>query len=198
MVALEVIGRAAVEPILSALVHAPISEPPRATLGFRRKVTRLPATGRAVACNLPAESSNAAARAIAPDPADQPAPAPKRGQETILVVDDEPAVRNLLDSVLSRSGYTVLKAGDGPEAQALAATHAVALLCTDVVMPGGGGGIDLYRELSAAHPGLRVLYMSGYPERLLADRAALTPANFIRKPFMPADIVRRIRQILDR
>lgn len=123
-----------------------------------------------------------------------------RGDETVLLAEDEEAVRSLVQLALEGQGYTVLTATSGLEAVSVlrAAPERVDLLVTDVIMPEVSGPelANLAREIC---PGLRVLYMSGYTDDAL-DRHGLqgTTDQFIQKPFTPLIILRRIREILDR
>jgi signal transduction histidine kinase len=138
---------------------------------------------------------------------DQPAPRatgapPQRaagGTETVLLAEDEAAVRSLARVILERAGYTVIDAASPAEAEAKAAqTGTIDLLLTDVVMPGGTGP-SLYRRLVALRPSLRVLFMSGYADRRLFDGAAIDRTDaFMEKPFSAAMLLTRIRKILDR
>ncbi len=122
------------------------------------------------------------------------------GSETILLVEDEPAVRLLARQALAARGYNVIMAADGQEALMLAELlhQQLDLLITDVIMP-GIGGLLLSQRLRARQPSLRVLYMSGYANDamdrngLLADGVELLP-----KPFTPTELARRVRQFLDR
>jgi CheY-like chemotaxis protein len=122
------------------------------------------------------------------------------GLETILLAEDEPLVRQLATRVLERFGYTVLTAANGRDALAVAEAHAdgIDLLLSDVVMPGMNGR-ELYERLVADRPGLRVLYVSGYPEEVIARRGILEPGvELVRKPFTASALARRVRQVLDR
>jgi CheY-like chemotaxis protein len=104
---------------------------------------------------------------------------------TVLVADDEESLRRAAVRILSGAGYRVLDAADGESALAVAAAAStpVDVLLTDVVMP-GMGGVDLATRLSAREPKLRVIYMSGYPQRHLADEAGLPGGHaFVEKPF---------------
>ncbi len=135
---------------------------------------------------------------VARAPAVEPAGAP-RGSETVLLVEDEPAIRSLLRNVLQSFGYTVLEAADGEAALAVGAEHrgGIDLLLTDVVMPRTSGR-QLAEELTAADPRPRVLFMSGYPEEILEHGEALEPgAQFIAKPFTPLELIRKVRAVLD-
>jgi PAS domain S-box-containing protein len=121
------------------------------------------------------------------------------GTETILVVEDNPAVRELAGDILARQGYTVLSAQDGPEALALAASHhgPLHLLLTDVVMPGMNGRA-LYQEAVKRHPHLKVLYMSGYTENVIAHRGVLDAGiAYIQKPFTVQSIAAKVREVLE-
>jgi two-component system cell cycle sensor histidine kinase/response regulator CckA len=121
------------------------------------------------------------------------------GSETILVVEDEPGVRELMRKVLESLGYTVILAGNPAEGQARAEElgDRFALLVTDVVMPGGTGPA-LARTLAATHPGLRVLYVSGYTTDAAATAGALDAgAAFLAKPFTRRALAHAVRTLLD-
>jgi len=123
-----------------------------------------------------------------------------RGSETILVVEDEAAVRSLVHLVLKRAGYGVLSASSPDEAEVLFAQRAdeVALLLTDVVMPGRSGR-ELYEQLAAHGASLKVLYMSGYSEDAIVHRGVLRQdVEFISKPFTSDQLLKRIRGMLDK
>jgi two-component system cell cycle sensor histidine kinase/response regulator CckA len=119
--------------------------------------------------------------------------------ETVLVVDDEPAVRELARAVLERAGYTVLTAGDGEEALRVVAGHpgAIHLLLTDVVMPGMNGR-QLAEALQAVRPALRVLYVSGYTEDALLRRGVRAELDhFLQKPYASAVLIQKVREVLE-
>jgi DNA-binding response OmpR family regulator len=120
------------------------------------------------------------------------------GSETVLVVEDEEAVRSLIRHVLERHGYRVLEAPDGEAAQSLFARDpaAIALLVTDIVMP-RMSGVDLARRLVEQRPGLRILYLSGYTENSVASHGLPRGTAFLGKPFSPAELARRVREVLD-
>ncbi|MBK8960541.1 MAG: PAS domain S-box protein [Proteobacteria bacterium] len=123
-----------------------------------------------------------------------PAPAPRQGDETVLLVEDEAAVRKLTRELLEHQGYRVIEAADGVEALDLAARHAgvIDLLLTDVVMPRMKGP-ELAAKLAAARPGVRVLFMSGHSER------GGTPLPEVMiKPFRPETLAKRVRDELDK
>jgi two-component system, cell cycle sensor histidine kinase and response regulator CckA len=125
--------------------------------------------------------------------------APRTGRETVLVVEDEAAVRSLARDVLGRLGYQVLVASDGLEALKVADQHRgrIDLLVSDVVLP-HLRGVEVADRIYARQPGLRVLYISGYTETAIVHDGQLDPGvNFLAKPFLPADLGNRVREILD-
>jgi nitrogen-specific signal transduction histidine kinase len=124
---------------------------------------------------------------------------PRPGSETILVVEDEEAVRTLAAEVLREHGYTVLEVTDGQAALELTSRHAspIHLLLTDVVMPRVNGW-ELAQRLRDQNPAMRVLYMTGYSE-MSATHATIssTAAAWLMKPFTPLALARGVREILD-
>ena len=137
-------------------------------------------------------------------PADELAPAyPTReaepqGAGTILVVEDEAAVRAFVKRVLEKQGYTVLTVAEVDEAERIVDERGkeIRLLLTDVVMPGRSGP-ELYQRLSAKQPSLRVLFMSGYTNRSMSQNGILRAAMwFISKPFSGEQLARKVRQVL--
>src|SRR5581483_10471278 len=109
------------------------------------------------------------------------------GTETILLVDDEPLVRNVARRVLERAGHRVLEAAGAQEAEDVARRYkgSIDLLLTDVVLAGGHGG-EVGERLRALRPGLKVLFMSGYTGNIIADRRMLDPGTLLlEKPFTP-------------
>jgi signal transduction histidine kinase len=121
------------------------------------------------------------------------------GSETILLAEDEAPVRSLARVILQGAGYTVVEAATPAEAEVCSASMpSIDLLLTDVVMPGGTGP-ELFRQLSMRRPSLRVLFMSGYAEQDLFDRASVAPAGaFLAKPFSKRELILRVREALDR
>jgi CheY-like chemotaxis protein len=121
-----------------------------------------------------------------------------RGWETVLLVEDEDAVRALAREVLRRNGYVVLEARHGVDALAAAERHhgAIHLLVTDVVMPHMSGR-ELAQRLTALRPQIRILFMSGYTDHALLPEDLTPGAEFMQKPFTPDTLARRIRRILD-
>jgi signal transduction histidine kinase len=126
-------------------------------------------------------------------------PAPRRGSETVLVVEDEEAVRTVIRTILMRQGYRVITAGDGVAGLAASLKHQgpIELLLTDVVMPRMSGP-DLAREVTANRRETRVLYMSGYTDDS-ATRHGVAEGElaFLRKPITPGALVSRVRELLD-
>jgi two-component system, cell cycle sensor histidine kinase and response regulator CckA len=121
-----------------------------------------------------------------------------RGNETVLLVDDEVGVRELVRDLLKRCGYTVIEASDVNDALALFTRHrdAIQLLVTDIVMPQMNGR-QLAQQFMAERPGLKVLYMSGYTDdQVLVQDAAAVP-SFLQKPFTPDVLARTVRAVLD-
>ena len=123
-----------------------------------------------------------------------------RGQETILVVEDEPAILDMTKTMLKRLGYTVLTASTPGEAIQLTGAYAgeIHLLMTDVVMPEMNGR-DLAKNLLTGFPGLKRLFMSGYTADVIAHHGVLDEGvPFIQKPFSKKDLAARVREALDR
>ena len=118
----------------------------------------------------------------------------------MLLVEDEAGVRALSKRILDNAGYRVFVAANGDEAERVFAQHAdsIDLVVTDVVMPGCGGP-ELLSRLQHRAPALRVLYMSGYTEQSAAHAAGIDRGvPFVQKPFTAAELVRQVREVLDR
>jgi two-component system, cell cycle sensor histidine kinase and response regulator CckA len=133
------------------------------------------------------------------DAEDDRATAALRGTETVLVAEDEDGVRELLRKVLQEFGYTVLTARHGRDALLLAGERGedIDLLITDVVMPEMSGR-ELAETLQDRRPDLKILFMSGYTDdEVLRRGVGGQDAPFVRKPFTPEDLVRRVRSLLD-
>lgn len=120
------------------------------------------------------------------------------GSETVLVVDEDRFVRNLLKRTLSLHGYHVLTAADSREAQEVAARFdgAIQLLVTDILLSVTDGP-ELARILSRARPDLQCLYVSGF-YRALTSRNVVPEDQFLTKPFSPDDLLQKVRHLLDR
>ena len=121
------------------------------------------------------------------------------GSETILIVEDEAALRTLLSRFFRLYGYKVLEARDGGEALSVCQRHQglIHIMLTDVVMPGMNGS-ELADRLATLHPEMQVFFMSGYTDSDLAPFGVLDPSKIIiPKPFRPLDLVKKVRKFLD-
>ena len=163
-------------------------------LGGEIRVDSAPGEGTTMHLLLPRRAGTVAVAAVLDEPPEQ-----LDGQETVLLSEDEAAVRTVAVAALERRGYRVLAAADGEGALAL--SHAfpgpIDLLVTDVVMPGMNGR-ELADRLTRSRPGVQVLYVSGYTEdsELLAGLTAET-RSLLPKPFTSLDLARRVRAALD-
>jgi PAS domain S-box-containing protein len=183
-------------------------EPPRGSLGRAivfgivrqyggvTRVSSEPGEGTTVKVYLPRMEAGAS---TGDDLEDDRATAALRGTETVLVAEDEDGVRELLRKVLQEFGYTVLTARHGRDALMLAGERGedIDLLVTDVVMPEMNGR-ELAETLQDRRPDLKVLFMSGYTDdEVLRRGVGGQDAPFVRKPFTPEDLARRVRSLLD-
>ncbi len=153
-----------------------------------------PGTGTTFKIYLP--RVNAEAEPLGPSTVSLAAP---RGDETILFVEDEPALRAVACRSLAMQGYRVMDAPDAEAALALAAGFpgTIHLLVTDVIMPGLSGH-ELAGRLAAARHDLRVLYISGYTDEAIVSHGVLAPGvSYLQKPFSPDTLARRVREVLD-
>lgn len=131
---------------------------------------------------------------VTPEP-----PRPMRGSETLMLVEDEAGVRELIHEWLEAHGYEMLVAADGPEALALAERRGtpIDLLIADVVMPMMGGPA-LAKRLLARQPSLKVIFVSGYADEAIGDRRMLEEgASFLQKPFTLDELLKKVRAVLD-
>ena len=134
-----------------------------------------------------------------PDEPEADRPHPLQGHETVLVVEDEDGVRELVRQILVEHGHAVLTARHGRDALLLAERYErpIELLVTDVVMPEMGGG-ELVERLTALRPDLKVLYISGYTnEEVLRRGVPGMEASFLHKPFTSEGLMRRVREALE-
>jgi len=122
-----------------------------------------------------------------------------RGEETILLVEDDPLVRELSFEFLKSAGYNMLVSSNGKEAYALAEQHKgkIHLVLTDVVMPGMGGQ-EMVEKIVKTRPGLKVIYLSGYADEAIVSHGKLPHGDaFMQKPFRMGDLANKVREILD-
>jgi hypothetical protein len=156
-------------------------------------VTSAPGAGTTFTILLPATDQQ-------PVPVEQATPRrPSGGGETILVVEDEAALREVTSRILTRNGYRVLTAAGGPEALKAAEStmEQIHLLLTDVIMP-HMLGTELAAKMQELRPAVRVLYMSGYAQPILASQGTLAPGlTLVEKPFSEATLLEQVRQVLD-
>ncbi len=122
-----------------------------------------------------------------------------RGGVSVLVVDDEGAVRRFAMRVLEREGYRVLEAADGAEALELLKERGISVevVVSDIVMP-RLNGVELVQALSVAHPGLPVILMSGYAPAALAEMGISSPCAVIPKPFPAERLLEEVRRCIER
>jgi CheY-like chemotaxis protein len=133
------------------------------------------------------------------EPAAVAAPATLSGTETVLVAEDDDAVRTAVVRVLQHQGYSVISAAYADEALRLCANHAgpIDLLLTDVVMPQMSGA-ELAKQLLAIRPRTKLLYMSGYTDDSVVRHGVLEAGvSFLQKPITPSSLSRKVREVLD-
>jgi CheY-like chemotaxis protein len=137
-------------------------------------------------------------------PAIKPASGEQKGSETILLVEDQPQVRELARMALSEKGYTVVVTSSPEDAENACAKHGteIHLLLTDLILPGISGR-ELAKRLTARNPKMRVLYMSGYTYSIMAQGPAQDGLledgmAFLQKPFTPSALAEKVREVLDR
>ena len=152
-----------------------------------------PGKGTSFKVYLPKTESTAGKRSLDMLPPEAP-----RGTETILVVEDDPSVRQVTCTILTLHGYRCIEAASGAEALRLAAaTPGIRLVLTDVVMPKMSGR-ELALQLLAKQPELKVLYVSGYTENSIIHHGVLDEGvEFLQKPIIPAALARKVRAVLD-
>ena len=153
-----------------------------------------PGQGAAFKIYFPLVEQGVQGTAGSSDPA-----APLHGRETILLVEDEPAVRGLVHETLRLYGYTVLEARHGIEALMTGAKHQgpIHLLLTDVVMPQMSGP-EVAEKIQVVRPGIKVLYMSGYPDHPIFEQGGISRGtSFLSKPFAPNVLAKKVREVLD-
>jgi PAS domain S-box-containing protein len=135
-----------------------------------------------------------------PAPVVEPArTAARGGDETILLAEDEPLLREIFRMQLEGAGYTVLEAPNGKEAAELAQRHRdkIHLLLTDLVMAGGTNGVELAEKLSKTQPGIKIVYMTGYTADVIDPKGmADMQDRILQKPFSGVSLLRKIREVL--
>ena len=123
-----------------------------------------------------------------------------RGDETILIVEDEEEVRKLARRILEKQGYSVLETLNGEDALLACETckSPIHLMLTDIVMPGMNGS-ELAKLLKPLYPEIKILYMSGYTDNAIARQGVLEKGvNYIQKPFTVEGLARKVREVLDK
>jgi two-component system cell cycle sensor histidine kinase/response regulator CckA len=137
----------------------------------------------------------------APSPPDNvPFAADRQGTETVLVVEDDPAVAEGIKRILTRSGYRILEADTAANALRVwkESNGRIDLLLTDMVLPGGMTGLDLAELLKGQRSGLRIIICSGYNAELVADRPdKAIGATYLQKPFTTASLTAMVREVMD-
>ena len=164
--------------------------------GGHLMVDSQPEVGTTFRVFLPRESMPEPAQ---PQPAAPQQPPAAAAIETVLLVEDENAVREFVKQVLDEQGYRVIEATRGDEALDLAdaISDEIDALITDVIMPGMGGR-QLADKLLQSRPDLRVLYLSGYSDDIVSKHGVLDPGTaFLQKPFNRDSLTRKLRQVLD-
>jgi len=128
----------------------------------------------------------------------RPFEAARGSLEVVLLVEDDNAVRGLTKKVLERAGYVVLEARDGLEGLSLMESHTgtIDILLSDVLMPEMSGGTLVQRAL-LLRPALKVLFVSGHTEDVLAKEGIAKGVAFLQKPYEPAELTRKVRELLD-
>ena len=162
--------------------------------GGRIRAESTPGSGSTFSVYLPAAQEREEQTPIQPT-----TPEPQAGTETVLLVDDNAALRSVTGRILEGAGYQVLRAGSAGEALASARQFEgkIHLLVTDVVMPGMSGS-DLAPALLRERPDLAIVYMSGYTNEQITRRGFRTPGiAFLQKPFMPLELLEHVRRVLD-
>ncbi len=172
-----------------AMVHGTV-----ARSGGSVTVTTRPGHGSSFQVAFPSTPGSAAAAPLAPDRTTRP-----RLPYSVLVVEDAPALRDMVRRILTRKGYTVVLAANADEAVRLFSEHPnIDILLTDVVMPGASGP-ELTQRLLGRRPGLKVVYMSGYTDEAIVQHGVINPGiAFLQKPFSAEALDGKLREVLDR
>jgi CheY-like chemotaxis protein len=123
----------------------------------------------------------------------------KEGSETILIAEDNPAMRKLTSTILRHYGYSVVEAVDGEDAVTKFRENkdSIVLILLDGIMPKKNGK-EAYEEIRLINPSIRTIFISGYAEDIFSKKGLLDPGiNFIQKPVRPSDLLRKVREVLD-
>jgi PAS domain S-box-containing protein len=164
--------------------------------GGHASIDSAPGAGTRIRLLLPQAEPQIPAAAAAPQPADDELQA--RHGEMILLVEDDPNVRQLAAQLLEQLGYSFIEAANGPAAlAALDDAPRIDLLFTDVMLPHGMNGVEVARQARERVPGLKVLFMSGYAEGALASGASGMEVDLLHKPFRKSELAARLRRALD-
>jgi CheY-like chemotaxis protein len=157
-------------------------------------IDSVPGAGTKVTIYLPAANESSKAPEASPATSEVVG-----GTETILLVEDEVGIRDLMHRTLQRLGYNVLTAQSVTHAVSIAQSHKapIELLLSDVVMPGLSGP-DLAQRIVRLQPTIKVLYVSGFPHHISSESGSVSPrAAFLSKPFTPQTLARKVRECLD-
>jgi PAS domain S-box-containing protein len=165
--------------------------------GGHASIDSAPGAGTRIRLLLPRAAAELETAAPAPAPLAL-VPAEVGHGETILLVEDDPNVRQLAAQLLDQLGYNFIEAGDGPAAlAALAEAPQIDLLFTDVMLPRGMNGVEVAKRAREIIPDLKVLFMSGYAEGALAPAAGGIEMDLMHKPFRKSELATRLRRALD-
>ncbi|MBU5612437.1 response regulator [Geomonas azotofigens] len=158
------------------------------------KVSSKPGEGTVFTIEIPLVEGGAALQSVL-----APQPSPRNGTETILVAEDDPNVRSLVDMVLTRHGYQVILAQDGEEVihRFAAQQEGIELVLMDIIMP-RKNGIEAYAEIKKIQPEAKVLFTSGYTADFIQSRGMEEGVELIMKPVQPMELLRRVREVLER
>jgi CheY-like chemotaxis protein len=162
--------------------------------GGHVKIYSEPGHGTSIKLYLPRAEE---AAPIAAGPAGAEAHQAAVGRETILVVEDDPAVRTVAVNILEGLGYHVRQAEDGHAALAILQRAEVDLLFTDLIMPNGMSGQDLLRKAREHRPDLKALFTSGYSEHVIQGRASDADVPLLGKPYRKQQLAASVRSVLD-